>query len=76
MSAKVYIIVRQSKNFSIGEVFEQTPDGFYKLDKEPYRSKVTGTLAWKYKRREPKIALPFDSVAPYVIEQERTMRRH
>ena len=77
MTSKIYIVIRQSKNLRIGDVFEQTNEGFFELNKEPYRSSVTGTLAWKYKRKESAIAWPYETIAPYVIEVEKnsnTMR--
>lgn len=69
MDKRIYIAIKQTKNIRIGDVFEQTPEGFYLLDKEPYRSEKTGQMAWKYKRKLGSIAWPYETVAPYVIEQ-------
>lgn len=71
MDSKIYIVIRQSKNLKIGNVFEQTSEGFFELELEPYRSQVTGTLSWKYKRKKSAIAWPYDTIAPYVIEVEK-----
>lgn len=76
MNDKVYIVIIQTDNLKIGDVFEQTADGFFQLEKEPYRATKTGTMMWRYKRKETSIAWPYEIVAPFVIEQEKSNARH
>lgn len=76
MADKVYIVIRQTPNLKIGDVFEQTSKGFFQLDKEPYRSTITKQIAWRYKRKKASIMWPYETVAPFVIEQEKGKVRH
>lgn len=74
--AKIYIVITRTLGLRIGDVFEQTSEGFFELEKEPYRAYITGTLAWRYKRKATSILWPYETVAPYVVEVARNTQRH
>ena len=57
----------------IGDLFEDTPDGFLKVKREEFRSPTTGQSSWRLQRSDPPLLIIDNSLRQYLVKVHRPL---
>ena len=70
----LYICYRSDCHLAkIGDMFEDTPDGFIRVIRTAYRNDQTGQVAWNLRRSDPPLIIPDKSLRHYLLKVQRPL---